>query len=89
MVEKKLGGVKSFLKSASEKKLCPSVCLTFFESADARDLGLTTLLHYYADKDTVTHMPIYEQTYTAIHTKSPTLSHTITHRHALLTSPIR
>ena len=29
----------SFLK----KIVCPSVCLTFFESADARDLGLMTL----------------------------------------------
>ena len=44
--EKKLGGVKSLIKSAFEKnKFCPSVCLTFFESAEARDLGLMTLFY--------------------------------------------
>ena len=46
MAEKKLEGVKTLLKSAFEKKLSLSVCLTFFESAEARDLGLMTLLFY-------------------------------------------
>ena len=29
-----------------KKIVCLSVCLTFFESADARDLGLMTLLSF-------------------------------------------
>ena len=43
MAEEKLGGVKILLKSASEKKKLSAVCLTFFGSAGARDLGLMTL----------------------------------------------
>ena len=45
IVEKKLGGVNSCFKCCFEIKLfvCLSACLTFFESADARDLGLMTL----------------------------------------------
>ena len=30
-----------------KKMVCLSVCLTFFESADARDLGLMTLFFHY------------------------------------------
>ena len=41
-MEKKLGVGNSCLKCL-KKKPCLSVCLTFFESADARDLGLMTL----------------------------------------------
>ena len=42
--EKKLEGVNRRFLSVFEKEIvCPSVCLAFFESADARDLGLTTL----------------------------------------------
>ena len=33
----------SYFKCLSKKIVCLSVCLTFFESADARDLGLITL----------------------------------------------
>ena len=33
-----------------KKKICPSVCLTFFESADARDLGLMTLFFFVRKK---------------------------------------
>jgi len=43
MAEEKLGGVKILLKSAFEKKNLSAVCLTFFGSADAPDLGLMTL----------------------------------------------
>ena len=44
-MEKKRGLVNSCLNCLFEKKkLCLSVRLTFFESADARDLGLMTLL---------------------------------------------
>ena len=32
--------------SLKKKPFCPSVCLTFFESADARDLGLMTLFFF-------------------------------------------
>ena len=40
----KLCGVNGYFKCLFEKKnVCLSVCLTFFESADARDLGLMTL----------------------------------------------
>ena len=42
MAEKKFRGVKNLLKGAFEQNICWSVCLTFFESADARDLGLMT-----------------------------------------------
>ena len=43
-VEKKLGVVNSHFRCLFEKKnVCLSVCLTFFESADAGDLGLITL----------------------------------------------
>ena len=43
-MEKKLGVVDSCLKCLFEKKIvCLSVCVTFFESAGARDLGLMTL----------------------------------------------
>ena len=35
---------KPFRKCFEKKIVCPSVCLTFFESADAHDLGLMTLL---------------------------------------------
>ena len=41
MVEKKLCGVNGHFKCLFGKKLF--VCLTFFESADARDLGIMTL----------------------------------------------
>ena len=43
MIEKKLCGVNSYFKGLLKKIVCLSVCLTFFESADARDLGLMTL----------------------------------------------
>ena len=44
--EKKLGGVNRRFLSVFEKEIvCPSVCLAFFESADARDLGLMTLFY--------------------------------------------
>ena len=43
-MEKKLGAVNSCFKCLEKKTICLSVCLTFFESADARDLGLMTLL---------------------------------------------
>ena len=45
-MEKKLGVVNSCIKCFFEEKksfVSPSVCLTVFESADARDLGLMTL----------------------------------------------
>ena len=44
-MEKILKAVNSHFKCLFEKKMfvCLSVCLTFFESADARDLGLITL----------------------------------------------
>ena len=42
--EKKCGEVNSRSFSVFEKKIvCLSVCLAFYESADARDLGLMTL----------------------------------------------
>ena len=45
MVEYEYCGVNSHFKCLFEKKIvCLSVCLPFFESADARDLGLMTLL---------------------------------------------
>ena len=44
MVEKYLGEVNSYFKCLLQKKSCLSVYLPdFFESADARDLGLMTL----------------------------------------------
>ena len=50
MVEKKLCEVISLLECLFEKKIvCLSVCLMFFESADARDLGLMTLLNEHKD----------------------------------------
>ena len=51
--EKKLGQVNNRFLSVFEKKnSCPSVCLAFFESADTRDLGLMSLLHYYSNPNT-------------------------------------
>ena len=45
-MEKKLGVVNSYFNSLFLKKIIGlSVCLTFFESADARDLGLMTLFN--------------------------------------------
>ena len=46
MVEKKLCGINGYFKCLFQKNVCLSVCLTFFERADARGLGLMTLLSY-------------------------------------------
>ena len=44
--EKQLRKVNSCFRSVLEENFFPSVFLTFFESTDARDLGLMTLLDF-------------------------------------------
>ena len=55
-----------------KKTVCLSVCLTFFESADARDLGLMTL--FSATAHSFNSLNVIEHFYTFIYLLSDTVT---------------